>query len=137
MAITVGGVLQQARKDADVTLERVAAKTKIRVRFLEAIEADDFDRLPDGVVRRGHLRAYAREVGLDPEQIVARYLREQASRRPPAGVVTPESTPRLHLEARHAQLRSVLLVIDAAYHRSVRAAHRALLRALHGTTLPQ
>ena len=137
MAITVGGVLQQARKDADVSLESVGAKTKIRVKFLEAIEADDFERLPDGVVRRGHLRAYAREVGLDPEQIVARYLREQASRRPSAGSVTPESTPRLHLEAHYTQLRSVLKVIDATYHRSVRAARRALLRALHGTTLPQ
>lgn len=137
MAITVGGVLQQARKDTDVTLERVAARTRIPLRFLEAIDADDFDRLPDGVVRRGHLRAYAREVGLDPEPIVARYLREQASRRPPARTVVPHSAPRLHLEARYTQVRPLLLAIDTAYHRSVRAVQRVLLRALQGTTLPQ
>ena len=137
MASTVGGEFQQARKAADLTLERVAAKTKIRVRFLEAIDAGDFDRLPDGVVRRGHLRAYAREVGLDPEQIVARYLREQDSHRPPAGTVAPQSTDRLHLEARYTQVRPLLLAIETAYHRSVRAVSRVLLRALQSSKLPQ
>ena len=132
MASTVGGELQQARKDADVSLESIAQRTKIRRQFLEAIEANDFDRLPDGVVRRGHLRAYAREVGLDPEKIVSRYLREQELRRPPA--VTAESeTDRLQLETRHTQIRRLLLAVETAYHR----AGRAVLRALQRARLPQ
>ena len=133
MASTVGGELQQARKDADVTLESIAARTKIRRPFLEAIESDDFDRLPDGVVRRGHLRAYAREVGLDPEKVVSRYLREQELRRPRIITVEPQATDRLHLETRYTQIRPLLLALETAYHRAL----RALIRALRGTSLPQ
>jgi cytoskeleton protein RodZ len=136
MTITVGGQLRQARQQANVTLERIAARTKIRLRFLEAIDADDFDRLPDGVVRRGHLRAYAREVGLDPEQIVDCYLREQESHKPAAKVTLP-STDRLHLETRYTQVRPLLLAMETAYHRSVRALQRLLVRALQRTRLPQ
>jgi len=135
MAMTIGGELRQAREDADVTLEDVAARTKIRLPFLQAIEAGEFHRLPDGLVRRGHLRAYARAVGLDPEQIVARYLSEQESQRPIEGVGI-SSSPRLQLEPRYTQVRP-LLIIEAACHRSVRALHRLLLRALQSTSLPQ
>ena len=136
MAITIGGELRQAREEAGITLEKVAASTKIRLRFLQAIDADEFDRLPGGIVRRGHLRAYAHAVGLDPEQIVARYLSEQESLRPIEVVALP-STPRLQLEPRYTQVRPLLLAIEAACHRSVRAMHRLLLRALQSTSLPQ
>ena len=132
MAITIGDQFQQARKGADVTLESIAERTKIPRHFLEAIEANDFDRLPGGVVRRGHLRAYAREVGLDPEKIVWRYLREQELRRPPTFTVEP-ATDRLHLETRYARIRRLFLAVETAYHR----AGRALLRALRGIRLPQ
>jgi len=136
MAMTIGGELRQARKEAAVTLEDIVARTKIRLRFLQAIEADEFDRLPGGLVRRGHLRAYAHAVGLDPEQIVARYLSEQESLRPIEVVALP-STPRLQLEPHYAQVRPLMLAIEAACHRSVRALHRLLVRALHSTSLPQ
>lgn len=132
MGITIGDEFQLARKRADVTLERIAENTKIRRQFLEAIEANDFDRLPDGVVRRGHLRAYARAVGLDPEKIVSRYLREEDLRRPPAVTVEPE-TDRLHLETRYTRFRPLLLALEAVYHRAV----RALIRALQGIRLPE
>jgi len=42
--------------------------------MLEAIEAGRFDQLPGGLYTRGMLRAFAREVGLDPQQVVALYL---------------------------------------------------------------
>jgi cytoskeletal protein RodZ len=136
MVMTIGGELRQAREEADVTLESVAARTKIRLRFLQAIDADEFDRLPGGIVRRGHLRAYAQAVGLDPEQIVARYLSEQESLRPIEVVALP-SPPRLQLEPHYTQVRPLMQAIEAACHRSVRALQRLLLRALHSTSLPQ
>jgi transcriptional regulator with XRE-family HTH domain len=73
---SIGGDLQQARERAGLSLQDLSARTKIRRVFLEAIERDDFRRLPGGILTRGHLRAYAREVRLDPDQIVQRYRSE-------------------------------------------------------------
>jgi cytoskeletal protein RodZ len=69
----LGERLRQARLGAGVSLREISARTKIREHLLDAIEREDFERLPAGLVRRGFLRAYAREVGLDPESIVRQF----------------------------------------------------------------
>jgi cytoskeleton protein RodZ len=68
--------LRRAREKAGLSLEELATRTKIQQRILEAIEAGDFKRVPGGLFVRGFLRSYAREVGLDPEEVVAQYLAE-------------------------------------------------------------
>ena len=78
--------LRRAREKAGLSLEELAARTKIQFSILEAIEAGDFQRVPGGLFVRGFLRAYAREVGLDPEGVVAQYLEEFE----PALTVEPE-----------------------------------------------
>jgi hypothetical protein len=69
----VGETLQQARVRAGLSVRDIAARTKIRTVLLEAIERDDFEQLPQGILGRGYLRAYAREVGLDPESVVRQF----------------------------------------------------------------
>jgi len=54
-------------------LSDLSRLTKITVGNLRAIESDQLGKLPGGVYTRGFLRAYAREVGCDPEDIVRRY----------------------------------------------------------------
>lgn len=54
-----------------LTLERVAELTKLSPRILSQIESGDFSALPAGLQGRAHVRAYARAVGVDPEEIVA------------------------------------------------------------------
>jgi len=76
MADSVGTELRRARERAHLSLADLAARTKIRVVLLEAIEREQFERLPAGLLTRGYLRAYAREVGLDPESIVRQYVAE-------------------------------------------------------------
>jgi len=76
MAESVGTELRHARERAHLSLHDLAARTKIRVPLLEAIEREHFERLPAGLLTRGYLRAYAREVGLDPESIVRQYVAE-------------------------------------------------------------
>ncbi len=56
-----------------VTLEEISAATRIAERFLKAIENDQWDQLPGGVFNRGFVRAMARYLGLDEENIVAEY----------------------------------------------------------------
>lgn len=70
----VGARLQQARIQGGLSLEELSARTKIREVLLVAIERGDFERLPKGLLARGLIRAYAREVGLDPELVVRQFV---------------------------------------------------------------
>src|SRR6185503_750202 len=57
-------------------LDDLSAKTKIRKTLLEAIERDDYRAIPGGLLARGYLRAYAKEVGLSAEPVASRYQTE-------------------------------------------------------------
>lgn len=57
-----------------ITLEEIAAATKISTRSLSALEQQEFDKLPGGVFNKGFVRAYSRFLGLDEEQAVADYV---------------------------------------------------------------
>lgn len=78
----VGTELRNGRERRGISLAAVAAATKISIANLRAIERGDFARLPGGVFTRGFLRVYAREVGLDPEETVQRYLNQIAPPEP-------------------------------------------------------
>ena len=56
-----------------VSLEEITAATRIATRFLLAIENEKWEQLPGGVFNRGFVRAVARYLGLDEENIVAEY----------------------------------------------------------------
>lgn len=74
LIMDVGTELRNGRERCGMSLTVLAASTKIGVATLEAMERGDFARLPGGIFTRGFLRAYAREVGLDPEETVQHYL---------------------------------------------------------------
>lgn len=76
MTGSVGTELRQARERAHLSVQDLSARTKIRASLLDAMEREAFDQLPAGLLTRGFLRAYAREVGLDPESIVRQYISE-------------------------------------------------------------
>ena len=71
--------LQKRRKDRGLTLETIADTTKISIRFLRAIEDEDFDQLPGGIFNTSYLRQYAAAIGTDQEQLLAHYSRATAS----------------------------------------------------------
>lgn len=65
--------LKQARERRGISLRQIASATKISTGALEALERGDFSRLPGGIFSRAFVRAYAIEVGLDPEETVRQY----------------------------------------------------------------
>ena len=69
-----GEQLRQARESQNITLQEIAATTKISSRALQALESEQFDQLPGGVFNKGFVRAYARYVGLDEEKMLAAYV---------------------------------------------------------------
>jgi len=70
---TFGEQLKREREMRGVTLDEIAAATRIAPRFLRAIEDEQWDQLPGGVFNRGFVRAMAHYLGLDEESIVAEY----------------------------------------------------------------
>jgi len=70
---TFGERLKREREMREVTLKEVTTATRIGPRFLEALENEDWDKLPGGVFNRGFVRAIARFLGLDEENLLAEY----------------------------------------------------------------
>lgn len=70
---SLGETLRQARLDRGATLADAEAETRIRRRYLEALEAEDYAALPAPVYTRGFIRTYARYLGLDPEATLDLY----------------------------------------------------------------
>jgi cytoskeletal protein RodZ len=83
---TFGERLKRERELREVTLEEVSTATRISARFLEALENEDWSRLPGGVFGRGFVRSIARYLGLNEESLLAEYdlaRGENASLAPP------------------------------------------------------
>jgi flagellar biosynthesis protein FlhG len=68
-----GAVLRKVREGLGLSLPEIAARTRIRPRQLASIEEERFEALPERVFVRGFVKAYARELHLDPERVWATY----------------------------------------------------------------
>jgi len=73
----LGERLKGERERRGVALEEIHASTKIQKRYLEALEAQDWDAFPGAVFAQGYLRTYAQYLGLDTQQILKAYARER------------------------------------------------------------
>jgi len=86
----IGNVLRKARDRRKVELSEVEAATKIRLRFLRAIENEEWDVLPGGVYTRAFVRTYATFLGLDGERLAEDFRNEVEGR---ADELTPGADP--------------------------------------------
>jgi cytoskeletal protein RodZ len=87
----LGDVLLTARERKGVDLYRAERDTKIRARYLGALERGDYAELPGSVYTKGFLRNYAQYLGLDPEATLQHYHRESGAARGPE---QPSIVPR-------------------------------------------
>jgi cytoskeleton protein RodZ len=88
-----GTWLRRQRELREISLRDVAERTKISLRYLEAMEEDRFDLLPAPVFAKGFLREYARYVGLSPDEVVNHWLAVQQAGERPEGE-DEEASPR-------------------------------------------
>src|SRR5919106_1569413 len=82
MATGIGERLREARRARGLDLEEVAERTKIRSRYLRALEDEDWDLLPGATYVRGFLHAYAELLGLDAEAIRSAITKEHRPESP-------------------------------------------------------
>jgi len=83
--------LSVSRQNKGISLEEIAEATKISIRFLRAIENEEFETLPGGIFNTSYLRQYALTIGIEPSTLLAHYHRVTA---PPA----PEAHPATNRE---------------------------------------
>ena len=69
-----GGRLRRLREERGISLRNIADTTKISILTLEALERNDITRMPGGIFSRAVVRAYAQQVGADPETTVQEFM---------------------------------------------------------------
>jgi len=90
MSTAVGQILRATREDHELTLEQVSTATHIKLHYLQAMEAGDFDALPSKLQMKGFLRSYAGILGLD-EKVLLEILEHGTDTG--TSVPEPESIP--------------------------------------------
>lgn len=78
-----GEHLKQIREQKGLSVEDLAQHTKISARFINAMEAENFDSLPGGVFNRGFVKSYAKYCGVDERELIAEYEATLKQRRGP------------------------------------------------------
>ena len=71
--MTDTGILKIRRLQQGITLETIAASTKLSVRLLEAIECGDFKKLPGGIYNTSYIKQYARAIDFSEVDLLAFY----------------------------------------------------------------
>ena len=75
LAISSGQYLETVRNLKGITLEEISGSTKIKVKYLKALEQEEYESLPKGAYRRYILKALALAIDLDPEAVAEDFQR--------------------------------------------------------------
>ena len=95
----IGNTLREARVRRNLTLQQVEEDTKIRVKYVQAMENEDFDVMPGATYVKGFLRTYSEYLALDPEVMLDEYRSrgvKTAEIQEPFGGVSMLGAPRSH-----------------------------------------
>jgi cytoskeleton protein RodZ len=97
----IGSTLREARVRRSLTLQQIEEDTKIRVKYVQAMENEDFDIMPGPTYVKGFLRTYSEYLGLDPEVIIGEYRSREGRtsvrvQEEPFGGVSTLGRPRSH-----------------------------------------
>ena len=76
---TLGSLLKRTRKSRHLTLAEAAESTRIHILSLQALEEDDFDKLPAEVFVRGFIKLYSKYLDLDPQETLAHFASQEST----------------------------------------------------------
>jgi cytoskeleton protein RodZ len=112
----VGNKLREARARRRLSLQEVEEATKIRGRYLQAIEDEDWEQLPSATYARAFIRTYASLVGLDGERLAEEQRQAQGAARPGERLprVDPKPRPVARGRRRRVPPRALAVVVTLA-----------------------
>jgi len=92
---SIGQTLREARMRQGIDIREVETATKIRAKYLRALENEEFDLLPGPTLIRTFMRTYARHLGLDEQLLVEEYrARHEARSETEMQSFAPQTRPR-------------------------------------------
>jgi cytoskeleton protein RodZ len=138
---TFGERLKREREMREVSLKEVTTATRIGPRFLEALENEEWDKLPGGIFNRGFVRSIARYLGLDEENLLAEYDMAHGEQNLPVPQPYENKIPRPPIWIPILAVLALLavfagLIAGGIYGWRRFAAHRAAKRASSSALLP-
>ncbi|HVZ34622.1 MAG TPA: helix-turn-helix domain-containing protein, partial [Polyangiaceae bacterium] len=91
---SIGAYLRRERELRQVSLEELVQITRVPLKMLQHIESDQLDELPGDVFARGFVRSYARALGLDAGEVLAKFDRKIDLTAPPPPISSIEAPER-------------------------------------------
>ncbi|HEV7857307.1 MAG TPA: helix-turn-helix domain-containing protein [Pyrinomonadaceae bacterium] len=111
MAASFGEQLKLAREERGIALREISDQTHIPTHYLEAIEANDYKRLPGGIFNKSFIKAYARHVGYDEKEALEAYARTAREQGAPEEVVSTPYQPRVYTDGNSTRSPLVTLLL--------------------------
>lgn len=112
---TVGQILKETREANLYKLEDIEKHTKIRKELIEALEADDYSKLPPATFVQGFIKNYGKFLGLDTEKLLAIFRRGFESRKHPPVILdsfaNPLSENKFRITPQRVIVLSVMVII--------------------------
>ena len=84
----LGALLRTRREELGLTFAQISERTKVRPRYLEALENEDWESLPSPTFIKGFIRSYARALDLSEESLLGLYQEVAPAYRPEATSVS-------------------------------------------------
>jgi cytoskeletal protein RodZ len=110
----VGSKLREARARRKLSLAEVEAETKIRARYLQAIEDEEWDELPEDAYARAFIRTYGGYLGLDGDRLADEHRRSRGAARPGERLPRVDPRPRPVVRKRRGGHRRISSRVVAA-----------------------
>lgn len=107
--ISLGIFLKKSREERHIELDEVVEATRIRRHNLEAIENEEWSKLPSQVFIKGFLKSYAEFLGLDKETVIHHYLRTSSFEK-----TTPEALKKIRPQLARPYLIIIIPVLVLA-----------------------
>lgn len=112
---TVGQLLREEREDKLYSLEDVEKNTKIRIEMLEALERDDYEKLPSLIYIQGFIKNYGKFLGMDANKLLAVFRRDyEAKKHPPLvmeSLKKPVGSKKFFIQPSHLIGLTAMLIV--------------------------
>ncbi len=102
---SLGKIFKHIRETNDITLAEIEDATKIRIKYLKAIEEDKFDEIPGKVYAKGFVKSYARYLKIDQEPVILEMIEEAFGNTAPA-VSAPAEDAAPQKEEKHLEKKA-------------------------------
>ncbi len=110
---SVGAKLRAGREASGRTVEDIAHDMHMKVDQIEALERDDYSKLPDAVFVQGYIRGFARIIDLDPQPLLDQFAQTRAHEEPSFKAVSPAAVMDYEPRARTGWLTALVVIFSA------------------------